>query len=666
MAEDARQPPSFDAPLMQRPPEGAREPGAPAPVPAPPSAPAAPRRVFAADHAAGADGTASPGLSRLAELTAHRGAEGPFTFALVGGPGSGKSLALSRLVAEAEALSRASDGRTSPFLPGLLIVRIDASELGDDVRASLARQLHAALSKAEPDLAANAADEANHSSSDPHARLQSLTDSLDTGRRRLDAERRARDEADGRRARLAETILYDSGSSRVDAYARANRGGIESALTSFGFTKGDPIATYKGLVQTLCDSGGSVARFFASLKSLWAYRGQTKLIVWAILFVLLSSGLSSLAADPKWIESVRSAGSWTGPIADWLAAHRSWFGIASTAALAAAGLALLSCIFRAIRFSRPLLKGASLVDADLEVRRGELDNLVAHHTQRVEALGGEADALARRVAEAERRAGTARPATPVWLAADAASDADRARRAYVAQLGTHFARDAQGQRRVLVALDEVDRLPPARALDVVRHAAATLNDPAFGLLVAVDADRVVAAQGADARAAFERLVQVAYRVDGDAQHDWTDFITRVAEPASASPPLRVDAERSTLDAPLHAAEKEMLAKLAPLAGPSPRQVKRFVNLYRLGRQDATKELAAFALILALVVGGTDDEKSTFAASLRNGDGASTLPRSDAGRLTAALDAANSIGGRTITVDEARRAQAVASRWSLTG
>ena len=544
MAETVRQQPNFDAPLLQRPPDRAREPeGAPVAVPA-----ASPhRRIFAADRA-GADGIpAEPALSRLAELVAHRGADGPFTVALVGGPGSGKSLALAALVAEAEALSRAA-GRTSPFLPGLVTVRIDASELGEDVRAALARHVHAAVSQVDPVLAADAADEANHSSSDPHARLQSLNESLDTGRRRLDAERRARDEADGRRARLAEAILYESGSSRVDAYARANRGNIETALTSFGFTKGDPIATYKGLVQTLCDSGGHVSRIGASLKSLWAYRGQTKLIVWAVLLFVLSWGLETLARDPRWIESVRNAGTMLAPVADWLGAHRSLFGVASTAATVGALLCLLACVYRAIRFSRPLLKGASLVDADLGVRRGELENLVAHHAQRVEALTSESNTLARRVADAERRAGTARPATPAWLASDAASDADRARRAYVTQVGTRMARDPNGERRVLVALDELDRLPAARALDTLEHVAATLSDPVFGLVVAVDADRIIAVQGSEARAAFDRVVQVAYRVDADARQDWTDFVSRVAEPMSAPTQPRVDAEH-TFDGP---------------------------------------------------------------------------------------------------------------------
>ena len=661
MAEPVRQQPNFDAPLLQRPPDRAREPeGVPAAVPA--STPQ--RRIFAADRA-GADGLpAEPALSRLAELVAHRGADGPFTLALVGGPGSGKSRALAGLVAEAEALSRAA-GQTSPFLPGLVTVRIDASELGEDVRAALARHVHAALSQTDPVLAAEAADEANHSSSDPHARLQSLNESLDTGRRRLDAERRARDDADGRRARLAEAILYESGSSRVDAYARANRGNIESALTSFGFTKGDPIATYKGLVQTLCDSGGQVSRIGASLKSLWAYRGQTKLIVWAVLLFIVSSGLATLANDPKWIDSVRNAATMMAPVADWLGAHRSWFGVASTVALIGAILCLLACIYRAVRFSRPLLRGASLVDADLGVRRGELENLVAHHAQRVEALTGEADTLARRVADAERRVGTARPAAPAWLVTDAASDADRARRSYVAQVGTRMARDPNGNRRVLVALDELDRLPPARALETLQHVAATLSNPVFGLVVAVDADRILAAHGGEARAALDRLVQVPYRVDGDTRMDWTDFVSRVAEPMSAAPRLRVNADQSTLDAPLHAAETEMLARLSPLAGPSPRQVKRYVNLYRLGRQDATQELAAFALTLALLVGGTDPETAAFTAALRDGDAQSPMPRSDVGRLGAALDVANAVGGRTITIEEARRARSLAARWSLT-
>jgi hypothetical protein len=262
MAEAARVQPTFDASPTQHPP------AAPPQRPAPTPVPALPQRVFVSDSAAGDDAqAASPALQRLAELLAHRGAEGPFAIGLIGGPGSGKSRALSQLIADAAALSRAAEGKSSPYLGSLLTVKLDAARLGADVRAAIAEHLHAELSRTAPEIAAEAAEEANHSAVDPHAQLQSLTESLDASRRRLDAERRARDEAESRRARLVETILYESGGSRVDAYARANRAPIEASLTSFGFTKGDPLATYKGLVHTLADSAGPAARIAASAKS---------------------------------------------------------------------------------------------------------------------------------------------------------------------------------------------------------------------------------------------------------------------------------------------------------------------------------------------------------------------------------------------------------------
>ena len=379
--------------------------GAPRSVPTPVvPAPASDARVFVADDPRlDGDAAVSPAVTRLAELIAHRSAEGPITVAVLGPSGSGKSRALSQMIADAAALSRGSDNPLLPYLPGLVTVWIDAGDLRDDPRATIAERLHTALSEAAPEMARDAAEEANHSAGDPHARLQALSDSLDTARRRLDAERRARDEAESRRARLVETILHESAGSRVDAYARANRSSIEASLSAFGFPKDDPLATYKGLVHTLSDAGGPVARILASAKAVWAYKGQTKLIVWAVLFLLAAWAFGTLASDPSWLNSLRGQGETARTAADRIAANGSWLIAVRHLCLAAAALCAAACVWRAVRFSRPLLRGASLVDDDLSVRRGEIDNLVAHHAQRVEALTGETDKLSRRTIEAERR-----------------------------------------------------------------------------------------------------------------------------------------------------------------------------------------------------------------------------------------------------------------------
>lgn len=655
MAETARQQPKFDAPLMQMPPAAAP----PAPAAAAPPAPAP--RVFVTDRPMEDDAQdASPALARIAELVAHRGAEGPFTVALLGPAGSGKSRALSQVLADAAALSRGAAGGNSPYVPALATVRIDAAELGDNPVAAIVTRVHAAVTRVAPDVAAQAAEEANHSAIDPHARLQSLTESLDTSRRRLDAERRARDEAESRRARLVETILYESAGSRVDAYARANRAGIESALAAFGFTKSDPVAAYKDLVRTLLDAGGPTGRILASVKSLWAYPGQMKRIVWAVIFFALAWGFSALEHNQGWLNSLQSTET-LRPVADWLRAHIGWFGVASEISVIAALLCLVSCAWRAFRFSRLLLRGASLVDADLDVRRGELDNLVAHHAQRVEALAGETDAVTRRVMEAEKRAGGGpRASAPAFLSNGGTDAADGSRLAYLAQIDAGLGRSAKGAGRIIVAIDDLDTLAPAAAVSALEIVASALRSPRFGLIAAFDADRLVQA-GPEMRARLDRLVQVPFRVDGMDATGWREIVSRLTTPRASRPARALDHAQSSLDAPLHEAEEQMLATLAPLAGPSPRGVKRFVNLYRLGREDAQGAPAAFALALALAIGGTSEEKASFEAML-HGQGA--LAQDGAGRLRPILSALNGLMGGAVSVDGARRARALAAQWSL--
>lgn len=668
MAKSTRVQPTFDAPLMQLPPTRPPVPAASAPQPAPPAVAAVaamPQRVFTADRPADDEAQpAAPQVVRVAELVAHRGTEGPLTIGIVGGPGAGKSRALSQLVAQATAFARGAGAAASPYVPGLFVVRLDAGDLGADPGTALAEQVHATLARGAPQIAAAAADEATHAAGDPHARLRAMAETLDGARRRLDGERRARDEAESRRARLIETILYESGGSRVDAYARANRTTIESTLASFGFTKDEPVATYKGLVQTLTESGGPAARVFASAKSLWAYRGQGKLLVWALILLIAAWSLGRFGHDMSWLDGAQTAGDTARSMADKVRAHGDWFALARLACLGGAALCLLACVVRAVRFSRPLLRGAELVDADLGVRRGELDNLVAHHTQRVDSLAGEADVLARRAQEAERRIDGAQAATPALLMPDAAVAAERSRRAYLDAVAVRLSQDAKQPGRLVVALDEVDRLPAAQALAVLEGTARALRHRSFCLVAAFDSGRLMRALGEDARERLDRLVQVPVRVDCETSRAWDALVAQIATQQAAAPAVPLDVTRSSLDRPIDATDQNILARLAPLAGPSPRGVKRFVNLYRLGRDDAGAHLPAFAFALALAVGGTPEEKAAFEATLRPGESVSAMVRDGAARLQAALEQVSVLSGRPMSVDDARRAKALAARWSL--
>ena len=77
------------------------------------------------------------------------------------------------------------------------------------------------------------ADEAAHAGVDPYQAANKALERHDEARRRLDAERQARDDVEARRARLIENMLYETAGSRIDAYARAKRGPIEARLAPF-------------------------------------------------------------------------------------------------------------------------------------------------------------------------------------------------------------------------------------------------------------------------------------------------------------------------------------------------------------------------------------------------------------------------------------------------
>ncbi|MGH6676702.1 MAG: hypothetical protein ACRECE_10855, partial [Xanthobacteraceae bacterium] len=118
-----------------------------------------------------------------------------------------------------------------------------------------------------------------------------------------------------------------------------------------------------------------------------------------------------------------------------------------------------------------------------------------------------------------------------------------------------------------------------------------------------------------------------------------------------------------IDWSMSGAELSLLAALAPLAGGSPRAVKRFVNLYRIARPQAPDHKGALALMLALQQGGTDGELAALRDALGEHDGDADLTlQDDTPRLFAALRALEAQG--KVSVTAARRTAAVAKRFSL--
>jgi hypothetical protein len=143
------------------------------------------------------------------------------------------------------------------------------------------------------------------------------------------------------------------------------------------------------------------------------------------------------------------------------------------------------------------------------------------------------------------------------------------------------------------------------------------------------------------------------------------LLGRVHAPA-AQPAEMPDSRHSSLDTPVTDGEAELLAALSPLAGPSPRGVKRFVNLYRLARLDAPDDLAPLAFMLALDAGGSADESAAVDQSLAGADERApfTLTQAAGTRLAAGLAAAEQAEGKKLTLGSMRRARDVAQMWSF--
>jgi hypothetical protein len=113
-------------------------------------------------------------------------------------------------------------------------------------------------------------------------------------------------------------------------------------------------------------------------------------------------------------------------------------------------------------------------------------------------------------------------------------------------------------------------------------------------------------------------VQVPIHIDA-AMQDQTGLVMHLldqSEGAISLPlPLAMETEWSSLDQPFSAEETELLTKLAPLAGPSARSLKRFVNLYRLTRPLVPHHWACLAFMLALKSGGREGEMEAMANAL---------------------------------------------------
>ncbi|MDX7952403.1 P-loop NTPase fold protein, partial [Lichenihabitans sp. Uapishka_5] len=530
------------------------------PVAAAPQPARLPPALFTADAADGVPSSA-PLAAFLADLALHRAAATPLCVGLFGPPGSGKSSLLGATLDAVSALGDAAGaaGIATPFVAGAGTLLIRA-EPGRDPYRSLLQQAHDGLVEAYPAVAA----EATHGLGDPQATAREADERLGTARQRLDEERRRLDESTARQARIVETVLFDESGSRVDAYARANRGRIDRAMRRFGFA-GDPLLAFKEAVRDAAEPGLGRGLGFAS--AFWAYRGQLRLLAVGIGFFVATGLLGSLMEHGDGLlEALRSSNDKMGPTVDWLGAHRGWLAPLHQLLQLAGVVALAINVVRALRFVQPIARGVTLLQGDLDARRHDLDGLVAHQARRVEALSRDLEQASSRAAEAERRlAGAAGPTSGRALAGLGDASPAGAARSFFASLSSAILAAPQGgaPARLIVALDGFERLSPKEAAAYLEAAHLCFDRPGFVILLAAERDHLAAglaeADPALARATLHRIVQVPVAVLVQGGDAWPEG-RRMAEallrpvPAAAAVTLAPEAGRSAFDKPWIAKE----------------------------------------------------------------------------------------------------------------
>ncbi|MBX9740174.1 MAG: KAP family NTPase [Beijerinckiaceae bacterium] len=629
---------------------------------------AAPRlptgKIFSADTSPALDPLRpDEPLAAVAELLAHGSTPGPLTVGLFGNAGSGKSTALARLASGVTALSEAARalGAASPFLTRLVSVRIDAARIEGEPANAIADGVHQALSAgAFSELAAEAA----HAVRDPALVARELGEKLADSRLRLDTERRALQELDGRRARLPESILYETPGSRVDAFARSNRGRIESRMRAFGFS-GDPVSNYKDLVRDLGERSGLGGRVSAFLHAMWGFKGQSRLIVFAILLFALAWVLGLMQANgPAWIAWLgANGGENIGPVTNWLGAHLDWLGLFRRFAVLAALACVALNVWRAVRFTLPILRGVALLRADEEARNRDLSGLLSLQTRRVETIAGETETLARQAEAAERRAAANAGASAMRAETPFSEVTNEARtrpahdfiHALDRAMADGSSHGLAAPQRIVVIIDSLDDLAPARRLAVTQAAHHLLDGRRFATVLAADPK---ALETAGAR--LDKFVQLPVRIDAH-EADPASWARMFIEGAPATAAPQVDASRSRLDEPLSPDESELIAQLASVTGGSPRAVKQFVNVYRVARVSA-KDRPALALMLALLMGGGADDRARLAAKISALDAQLSAGGSDV-RMASALSAVERVRGRPLDMDTARRAYRLAQTFT---
>ena len=635
-------------------------------VPPAPLPPAQAEPIFLGDSADGADVlNAGQIVQPLAQLCVTRQVQTPFLAAILGPSGAGKTFALRRLAQAIEGLSASPTAGVGNVLQRIVLARVDASS-GVEAPVAIASAAYAALDR-EPGGVdySGLLEEIGHAGGDPQRAARVASDRHDDLVRKLEAERSQRDEVEARRARLADTLAFDTPGSRIDVFARGRRGTIEAQLRRFGLAGADADSSYRNLARDMSTLGAG-ARAGVVARSIWAYGSQARLLLWGIVAFALAfilrflHGDTATSAIEQGSDSLKSA-------SDWVAAHGSWFDRAAQILFILGALAVALNLWRALQFSNLLLRGGRLLTNEVRDRRNDLDSRAARLNQRVAAMTAEAEAAAKRAELAARRAGgktSTRAPGPEFLDSDQAPSA--AAREFLAAFGArmgHSGAAGPAPDRLIVIVDNLDALPPAAVVSWIDAAQSAIGLGCVGLL-AFDPGRLSSTLGGqrEARRRLGKWLQVTVNLPARKNADGELVVTRLLSTSEQQPAAAPDpAIAASLLEPLSSTETTLLAALAPLAAHSPRDAKRFLNAYRLARCSSSPR-PVMALMQAVAF-ADDDAQAAMLDRLTFGSGELT----DIGgppALVGAIRAARVANNGLISIEDARAAGEIALRYAL--
>jgi hypothetical protein len=629
----------------------------------PPTAPLQTDTIFLGDSVDGADVLGAAELVQpLAQLCVTPQVQTPFLAAIAGASGSGKTFA-SRRLAQAIVELSASAAPGGGVLARPVVAHVDAGS-GLEAPVAIASAVYAALDREPGGIDYSALlDETGHAGADPHRAARAASDRHDDLARKLETERAHRDDVEAKRARLADTLLFETPGSRIDVFARARRGMIEARLRRFGLAGSDADASFRNLARDMSTLGAG-ARMGIVLRAIWGYGSQARLLIWAIVAFALAFGIGLLHGD-RAVAAIRGFNGSLEPVADWIAAHGEWFDRASEVLYVLGALAIALNLWRALGFSNLLLRGARLLNLEARERRRDLDQRATRLNQRVAALTAEAEGAAKRAETASQRAGgkaAVRAPGPEFLESGHAPAA--AARAFLAALGARIGHPnpaAPAPDRLILAIDNLDALSPGAAIGWIDAAQSAIGPGCIGLL-AFDPARLAVTLGGPRKARWrlgkwlQLTVNLPARDGADGGRVVARLLSTAGQPAAADTKLT-----PALVEPLSGTETSLLAALAPLAADSPRDAKRFLNAYRLARCSGSPR-PVMALMQAVAF-ADDDAQAAMRDRLAKGSG----ELSDVGgppELGEALKAARAANNGPISIEDARAAAVVAERYAL--